>query len=523
MQQKWLLKLLGYDYSVHYRAGHKNTVPDALSRKASLKAIIGLSSPLFLFMQEMHRDMVNDAEAAQIVQELQQGNCSKKGYSLNNDVLFYKDRHYVPQCSSWREKILTECHAGVSGGHSGFLRTYKRVTTSFMWPGVKKQVKKWVAECVVCQKNHYEAILPPGLLQPLAIPDGAWVEISMDFVEGLPVDHGKSVLWVVIDRFTKYGHFVPIGHPYTAKLIAELFIKEIFRLHGLPKGIVTDRDPIFMSQFWETFFKLQGTKLHKSTAYHPETDGQTENLNRTVEQYLRCVITEKERGWVSMIPWAEWWYNTTYHSAIQMTPFEALYGYPPPKLDSYLPNSTAVHEVDVALKSRDEILRRLRANLQLAQSRMKTYVDKHRTEREFEVDDWVFLRLQPYRQQSVEHRAVNKLAPRFYGPFQVIAKINKVAYKLALPPESKIHPVFHVSLLKKKVGTNVTMQAHLPPSVDPLNPRWFPAKVLARGIFKKNNAPVTKWLVQWVGSTAEDASWEEASDILRRYPDFKAD
>lgn len=206
-----------------------------------------------------------------------------------------------------------------------------------------------------------------------------------------------------------------------------------------------------------------------------------------------------------------------------MVPFEALYGYPHPKLDSYLPNSIVVHEVDVALKSRDEILHRLKVNLQIAQSRMKTYVDKHRTECEFKVHDWVFLRLQSYRQQFMECRASNKLAPKFYGPFRVIGKINKVTYKLALPPEYKIHPVFYVSLLKKKVGDNITVHAHLPPSVDPLNPKWFPAKVLARGLFKKGNKPVTKWLVQWVGSSAEDATWEEAAKVLRRYPYFRDD
>lgn len=206
----------------------------------------------------------------------------------------------------------------------------------------------------------------------------------------------------------------PLSHPYTAKQISELFIQEIFRLHGFPEAIVTDRDPIFLSQFWEAFFKLQGIKLHRNTAYHPQSDGQTENLNRKIEQYMRCLITEKGGSWVSLIPWAEWWYNSTYHSAIQMSPFEALYGYPPRKVASYLPNTTVVHEVDLALRSRDELLTRLKFNLEQAQARMKTCADKHRSERKFEIDDWVYLKLQAYKQQSVQQWTSNKLTPRFY-------------------------------------------------------------------------------------------------------------
>lgn len=151
---------------------------------------------------------------------------------------------------------------------------------------------------------------------------------------------------------------------------------------------------------------------------------------------------------------------------------------------------------------------------------MKVYADKHRTEREFNVGDFVYLKLQPYRQQSVERSVSHKLSPRFYGPFEVQERIDSVAYKLKLSPRVKIHPMFHVSLLKKKLGTNNTCYPHLPLVVDPSNSRWFPAKILARGLFKKGNEPVTKWLIQWMGAAEEDATWELASDILLRYPDF---
>jgi hypothetical protein len=224
---------------------------------------------------------------------------------------------------------MQELHCGKMGGHSGWLRTYKRISRNFLWPGIKKHVKTFVAECVVCQQVHYETLSPPGLLQPNAIPQSIWTAISMDFIEGLPNNAGKSAILVVVDRLTKYGHFIALSHPYTAKTIAEVFIREIFKLNGMPQHIITYRDPIFMSSFWESFFDMQGTKLGRSTAYHPQSDGQTESLNRILEQYLRCVILEKKCNWTDILPWAEWWYNATYQSAIKMTPFQALYGMPP--------------------------------------------------------------------------------------------------------------------------------------------------------------------------------------------------
>jgi hypothetical protein len=274
---------------------------------------------------------------------------------------------------------------------------------------MKKHLKKFIAECIVCQQNHYEATLPPILLQPNLISTGAWQDMSMDFVEGLPKSDGKSFILVVIDIFTKYAHFVPLSHPYTTKVVAENFIQHVFKLHGLPKIIITDRDPVFLSSFWDAFFTTQGTKLCKCTAYHPQTDGQTENLNRTLEQYLRCVLSEKQGNWIKLLPWAEWWYNTTYHPAIKMSPFQALYGYQAPSVSHYIPGTTVVDQVDRDLKDRDALLAELKHNLQLTQSRMKRFYDRKHKEREFVVRDRVFLKLQKYKQFSVEKRDCTKL------------------------------------------------------------------------------------------------------------------
>lgn len=520
-QQKWLLKLVGYDYSISYRAGKNNTVLDALSRQGELLVTTGISTPLLSFVQEVQNDCLADQEAVKVTQLLENGKCQNKKFTLVNHQLYYRNRVFVPASGNWRAKIVSEFHGGHEGGHSGYLRTYKRVSRNFSWPGMKKLIRKFVAECDICQRNRYEAILPPGLLQPNKIPDAAWLDISMDFIEGLPKSGGKTVILVVVDRFTKYAHFLPLSHPYSAAIVAEAFIQGVFKLHGMPKTIISDRDPLFLSTFWEAFFRAQGTELCKSTAYHPQSDGQTENLNRSLEQYLHCVTGERPTEWLKDLPWAEWWYNTNYHSAIQMTPFQAVYGYTPPRIELYLPGSTAVHEVDCQLQDRDSLLALLKQNLHKAQERMKLFHDKRHTERTFEVGDLVYLKLQSYKQQSVERRPVHKLSAKYYGPFEVIEKIGTVAYKLKLPTSARIHPVFHVSLLKKKVGLQAVVNPHLPPVVDPENPRWYPAKVIDTMLVKRKGRASAKWLIQWIGAPSEDATWEFADDIMARYPDFE--
>ncbi|GKC03858.1 ty3-gypsy retrotransposon protein, partial [Tanacetum coccineum] len=254
---------------------------------------------------------------------------------------------------------------------------------------------------------HYSTQAPGGYLQPLPTPTGVWEDVSMDFITSLPNSKGVTVIFVVVDHFTKYAHFGTLPTNFNAHKVAEVFLEIVIKHHGLPKTIVSNRDPIFVSKFWNQLFLLSGTHLNHSTAYHPQTDGQTEVVNRGLEQYLRAMVSTRPEQWVRFLPWAEYCYNTSYHSSIWMSPFQALYGRLPLTVIPYPPGTSKVAAVDELLVERDELLRQLKENLLAAKHRMEIKANRKRREVEFKVGDMVLVKLQPYRQLT--------LAKRFLG------------------------------------------------------------------------------------------------------------
>lgn len=220
----------------------------------------------------------------------------------------------------------------MEGGHSGIASSIKKAKIYFYWPTLKGDITKFVKECEVCQRNKSEHVPSPGLLQPIPIPNSAWEVVSMDFLEGLPRSRGKDTLLVVVDRLTKYCHLITLSHPYSAMKVAQEVLNQVTKLHGVPVSIITDRDIIFMSYFWQELFKVMGTKLKMSSAYHPQTDGQIERLNQCIEMYLRCMSGQKPKEWADWVAMAEWWYNTTFHSSVGMTLYQALYNQLPPSI-----------------------------------------------------------------------------------------------------------------------------------------------------------------------------------------------
>lgn len=210
--------------------------------------------------------------------------------------------------------------------------------------------------------------------------------------------------------------------------MAKEFVAAIVKLHEFLRSIVSDRDNIFSSHFWVELFRLQKTHLNKSTAYHPQSDGQKKVVNRSVEAYLHCFISSRPKDWVRWLPWAEYSINTSYHTFIKMTPFNIVYGRDPPSLFRCEPlNSTTNFDLDRSLKERDEVLTELKQKFLKVQNYVKQHVDFHRREVEFDVGVLVYLKLQPYRMKSLTRKPNKKLAPRFFGPYKVVQRVGKVA------------------------------------------------------------------------------------------------
>jgi transposase InsO family protein len=312
-QQCWLAKLLGLE----------NKAADALSRCYDDGELVSMVySPMWFDKESILEEIAQDEGIQRHTAEVLKNSEAKPDFTVHQGVLLYQGRLVIGAKSTLIPKLLKEFHETPIGGHSGFLRTYRHVAENLYWVGMQKTIGDYVRACDICQRHKYETTTPGGLLQPLPIPNAVWEDISIDFITGLPKSKGFEAVLVVVDRLSKYSHFILMKHPYTAKTVAEAFVREVIRLHGVPNSIVSDRDPLFVSHFWRELFKMQGTTLRMSTSYHPETDGQTEVINRCLESYLRCFAAEQPKTWASWVPWAEYWYNTTYHVSVGKSPFE---------------------------------------------------------------------------------------------------------------------------------------------------------------------------------------------------------
>ncbi|GJS54525.1 ty3-gypsy retrotransposon protein [Tanacetum coccineum] len=421
-QYKWASKLLGYDFEVHYKPGKENRVADALSRIEESQ-LLSLSTPIFPWLQELREYYTNNQEGRDFVSRVAQQVDALPGHHIHDGLVYIHDRLFIPDIPSLRLKLLNEFHSTTIGGHSGITATIKRISGSFSWPRLRKDVTRFIQECTICQQTKYSRQKPYGLLQALPIPNQVWEEISMDFITNLPTSNGKSAIWSVLERVVRWNKYL----------------------------------------------------------------------------YL-----------------AEFWYNTSYHSAIEMTPFQALYGRPPPSLPRYTLGSSQVASIDDTLVEHERVISLLKDTLIKTRQRMTEQANKHRVDKDFEVGELVYLRLRVYRQTSVAKRDIHKLSRRFFGPFKVLEKIGKVAYRLDLPAGSRVHPIFHVSLLRPSQGDPNPSTLPLPNKFIDDIPVLEPEEILDRRTVQNHGITDHQVLVKWKGRDLSESTWEPADEIALR-------
>lgn len=444
------------------------------------------------------------------------------GFKVGPDnILRCNRRVCVPDVSEIRNAILDGAHKSNLSIHPGVTKMYQDLKQNFWWPGMKKQVVEYVTSCLTCQKAKVEHQRPAGMLQPLEVPEWKWTSISMDFITGLPKTKKKNdSIWVIVDRLTKSAHFLPVKTTYNVAKLAEIYIEEIVRLHGMPSSIISDRDPKFTSHFWRALHEALGTELRLSSAYHPQTDGQTERTNQSLEDLLRACVLDDRGSWDSVLPLVEFTYNNSFHASIGMAPYEALYGRKcQTPLCWYQDGENMIVGPEMVQQTTDKV-KKIRERMKISQDRQKNYADKRRRPLEFEEGDHVFLRVTPTTGvgRALQSR---KLTPKFIGPYQIISRVGLVAYQIALPPSlSNIHDVFHVSQLRKYIfDPSHVIEADNIHLRDNLSFEVPPARIEGRKIKKLRNKEISLVKVIW-NQTTGDATWELEDKMRNQYPEL---
>ena len=435
---------------------------------------------------------------------------TKRGFiSLNGRV-------YVPNRNDARLKILQARHDSPLAGHPGILKTIELVSRDYTWIGLKRDVEAYVTGCAVCQRTKPNHQAPSGLLRTLQIPSRPWSSISMDFIEELPSSHGYNSILVVVDRLTKWAVFVPTTTRLTSPGLAELILQHIVSQHGLPHDIVSDRGSKFVSKFWRHLTELLGIKLNLSTAYHPQTDGQTERVNQVLEQYLRVFTSYNQDDWSTLLGQASFAYNNSVHKATKVSPFYANFGYHPRWVDEISPGQASdVPEATNVAASVTDVHRQCAANIAEAnRSYAKAYDAKRRPPPEYEIGDEVLLSLENVRTL----RPSKKLDIRHAGPYAVVAKVGSHAYRLRLPETVRIHDVFHVSLLRPYRAPTYPGQASQAPGPVEIDSDGH-AQYEVANILNSRNEPRSgrlQYLIEWLGyeGTDEHTSWEPKDNVV---------
>ena len=563
-QARWSQKLSEFNFRIMYQTGPRNAKADALTRLPNavprdqdddrlkyqhqtiltpdrletMIMVMNLEDPIhaqILAANKVDQDCTDRRKALEEGKDKWDG-VSLKGATVVDGALYREGALWVPDDVDMYVHIIREAHDPPACGHPGVARTMELIRRDYYWPGMKTEIQQYIRNCYSCQRSKAPRDKYNGLLKPLPIPEQRWKDISMDFITGLPESEGYNAILTVIDRLSKERHYIPCvatDEGTSATATAKLLIRWVFRLHGLPDSIVSDRGPQFVATVWESFCKRLRITPKLSTAFHPQTDGQTERANQDVERQLRTYCGYMQDDWVDCLPMAEFADNNAFSATTGLTPFFANKGFHPrmgfsPDPTAYLSTrerllAAKAEDITDAMKNTLELMIN---NAKKARKAMTAQANKHRKEVTYKEGDMVFLSSRNIKTA----RPADKLEDKMLGPFR-IKKVMGSAYQLDLPVTMKIHDVFHPSLLRKDPGDPLPNQIQEPPGpiiVDG-EKEWELDDILNSR--RTGRGRRLQYQVKWKDDPKRDQTWYNADggefdhsadligDFHRRYPE----
>lgn len=512
-QMGWSMILSEFNFKLEHKAGINNQVADALSRRSdhtpsdedltNSKAETLLTDDKFLEIDDSYSDIIVNIGVHNVEDKTEDG---EDETPLDD---FSIDKQRIITDESEKLLITQMRHDSVVAGHYGIAKTVDLIRRDFNWPKLIQYVKNYVKSCD-CQRNKPVRHKPYGKLMPFPFSATPWTQVSLDFIVKLPKSDNFDSILVICDRgMTKMVHFIPCSESITAEETADLYMKHVFKLHGLPSEIISDRGPQFSSTIWHQIMKDLKVIVKLSTSFHPQTDGQSERSNQTLEQYLRNYVNYSQNDWIEYLHYAEFAFNNAVHEGIGISPFKAMTGYNPRADFLVLPK---INQDDNDLSKRLSFLKQLQKELQTsliqAQQRYKFYADKHRLDSPFKVGDKVWLISKNIRSR----RPSRKLNHKRMGPYEIESKINEEVWKLKLPYSMKqIHPVFHSSLLEPFHANNIENRIIEPPEPEEIDGEieWEVDEILD----SRKHGRGVQYFVKWLNRPGED-SWQPSRDLL---------
>lgn len=494
-QARWALFFDRFDFSISFRPGSKNLKPDALSRQFDSSE--GASTDERILPQHC----VVGAAVWGVEQAVRRAlSHTARPPRAPEGTLF------VPEAA--RSTVLRWGHSSKLVAHPGVRGTLAAIRQRFWWPTRERDIRRFVASCSICAQTKSSNNPPAGLLRPLPVPSRPWSHIALDFVTGLPPSSGNTVILTVVDRFSKAAHFIPLPKLPSAQETAQIMVDHVFKIHGLPSDIVSDRGPQFTSLFWREFCRQIGASPSLSSGFHPQTNGQAERTNQILGRMLRSLTSQNPASWCEQLPWAEYAHNSLPSSATGLSPFEGCLGFQPPVFSAQ-ESQASVPSVEAFIQRCKRTWRRVRSALCQTRERTRRAANRRRVRspRYFCGQRvWLSTRNLPIQETS------RKLMPRFIGPFSIVKVISPVAVKLRLSGQMRrVHPVFHVSCIKPVIRAPARPSVPPPPIDEGASiyrvRRLLDVRPRGRG---------HQFLVDWEGYGPEERRWILAQDVLDR-------